>query len=395
MRRSIFSIILLLSLLPTAGAPAAPMTEPDAIRAVMTQKQVSPDLFAQSFLAQVSALQVTQIRDQQTAPLGSFTRVDGANGTYTAFFTHGTMKVLIHLDAEGKIDGLLFRDPLPEHASLSGALKPFDELPGTSSYLVLENGKTLAARNENEALGVGSTFKLAVLSALRTQIDAKTRSWSDVVKLRAGWRSLPSGVLQTWPAGTPVTIATLASEMISISDNTAADTLIHLTGGKALARYAGSNTPFLTTREMFLLKATRNANLRARYRAGNSEQRASVLAQLDKQPLPALEDLDTSPALSDIEWHFSNRDLCALMKGVQDLPLMTINPGVASATQWKRAAYKGGSDFGVISMTTWLAAKSGKSYCVSATWNDRAASVDERTFAGAYSLLLSTLSAMK
>jgi hypothetical protein len=116
-----------------------------------------------------------------------------------------------------------------------------------------------------------------------------------------------------------------------------------------------------------------------------------VLAQIDKLPLPALSALNTDPALSDIEWHFSSRQLCALMQGVHDLPLMSVNPGVATPSQWKRVAYKGGSDFGVISMTTWLQAKNGKTYCASATWNTHAAPADETKFETIYALLLASL----
>ena len=45
---------------------------------------------------------------------------------------------------------------------------------------------------------------------------------------RSDRASLPSGITQSWPAGSPVTLQTLATLMISISDNTATDTLVTL-----------------------------------------------------------------------------------------------------------------------------------------------------------------------
>lgn len=386
MRRFLPFVLLIFCL----GA-AAPMTEADAVRIVLTANTVPADLFSQSFLAQVPAEQLTPVRNQVVAPLGTFVRAEGSNGQYTAYFTHGTLKVMIHLDAQGKIDAMLLREPVVTGTTMKDAAALFDALPGDVSYLVIKNGKDAVAHNADQRYSVGSTFKLAVLNALKNQIDAGKRKWTDVVRLQPAWKSLPSGVLQTWPDGTPLTLATLATEMISISDNTAADSLIHVVGQRTLAPFARGNTPFLTTREMFLLKSKTNAALRERFRAGTTQQKQAVLTQLARQALPGITEVDTSPTLADIEWHFSNRDLCALMQGVHDLPAMSVNPGLASPSQWKHIAYKGGSDFGVISMTTWLQAKDGTSYCVSATWNDRTAPVDETKFASAYSVLIGAL----
>ena len=370
-------------------------TEADAIRTVLTANPVPADIFAPAFLAQVPVSQIIPIRDQVTAPLGVFERLSGANGQYMAYYTHGTVKVLIHLDAQGKIDGLRLLDAIISGGNLDDAVKGFKDLPGIASIVVMKNGREIASINADKALGAGSTFKLAVLNALRKQIDSGKHRWNEVVALKPAWKSLPSGVLQTWPDNAPVTIATLATEMISISDNTGADSLIHIVGRDAIRPYGASNVPFLTTREMFQIKSKSNAALREQYRTGNAQQRAAVLSQLDKQPLPDIAQLDPDPAFSDIEWHFNNRQLCALMQGVADLPLTSVNPGVASPSQWKRVAYKGGSDWGVISMTTWLEAKNGARYCVSASWNNSKAAVTENTFANIYSTVLATLAGMK
>ena len=77
------------------------------------------------------------------------------------------------------------------------------------------------------------------------------------------------------------------------------------------------------------------------------------------------------------------------MSKVHDLPLMGINPGAAKKSDWDHVAYKGGSEPGVINLTTWVA-KGAKSYCVSATWNDHEP-LDETRFALAYSGVLTFL----
>ncbi|MGH7756734.1 MAG: hypothetical protein ACREM8_10690 [Vulcanimicrobiaceae bacterium] len=87
-----------------------------------------------------------------------------------------------------------------------------------------------------------------------------------------------------------------------------------------------------------MLKSKTNVALREQYRVRNGQQRRMVLVEVDRQPLPGIGDVDTSPALSEFELNFSNRQLCAMMRDVQDLPLMGVNPGVASASQWNHIA---------------------------------------------------------
>ena len=69
-------------------------------------------------------------------------------------------------------------------------------------------------------MAIGSTFKLYVLSALSHAIARGEHRWDEVVTLNQ--RSFPSGQMQDWPRSTPVTLQTLATMMIAISDNTVA-----------------------------------------------------------------------------------------------------------------------------------------------------------------------------
>lgn len=178
--------------------------------------------------------------------------------------------------------------------------------------------------------------------------------------------------------------------MISQSDNTAADLALRTVGRSAVEAEAPRDTPFLTTREAFQLKDPANAQLLARWRSGNAATRRSVLEALASKPLPNIDIFTGRVIAPDVEWFFSARELCALMNRVASLPLMSINPGVADPSRWVRVAYKGGSETGVLNLTTQLVSKSGKTYCVSASWND-SQPVDERQFELTYSLLLNSL----
>ena len=214
--------------------------------------------------------------------------------------------------------------------------------------------------------------------------------WESIIRLQERNKSLPSGELQNWPDGSPVDVFSLAAIMISESDNTAADTLLAYVGRRSVEAFAPRDRPFLSTRDAFILKDPNRADMLKRYRAADKSERRSLLKQIDALPLPDVSIFSGDPLATDVEWFFSTRELCDLMRSVEVLPLMSINPGVAEASDWKRVAYKGGSEPGVLNLTTWLVAKNGKNYCVSATWNNDKP-LDETKFFGLYKSLLANL----
>jgi beta-lactamase class A len=380
----------------SAGAQtpqATPLTPQAALERLLRAEHASADWFAPSFLALVPVDRIDAVTAQLRAVGGAFARVEKRGGAYYAVFEKGASRTQVSLDGQGRFTGLLFGPlgPLPPVVTtLDEALQQLRAQGSDIGYLVLANSTQLAALEPDRPMAVGSTFKLAVLAALRADIEAKRRAWPDVVPLAAAAKSLPSGVLRTWPDGTPITLATYAADMISISDNTAADALIGVVGRSALEKLAPRNEPFLTTRELFVVKA--NAALRETYRKASPKERRNLLARIDSDPLPTLAQVDLDPSFLDIEWYFTPRELCTLMARVADLPLMTINPGVATPAAWKRVAFKGGSDAGVLNLTTYLTAKNGTSYCVTATWNNPKAQIDEKAAENAYAALLDFLS---
>jgi beta-lactamase class A len=381
---------------PPAASPAPAQSPNDLARSridtMLRTGHADASWFSADFLAQVSAAEVNAVIAGLPATLGAYQSVEYTPPKFVAHFSKGTMDVLIHLDVDDKIDGLLFKPPEIAASSLGDALGTLQRVAGTVSYAVVENGRPeRAALNPSQLLAIGSAFKLAVLNALLDEINGGSRHWNDVVPLAQQWKSLPSGVLRTWPTGTPLTLAAYAAEMISVSDNTAADALVRIVGPTALERYAGTNEPFLTTREMFILKSTEGASSRGMYLTVDSVAgRAAVLKRIDALPLPGIEQMMTAPSLA-IEWHYSVRDLCKLMERVASLPLMSINPGVANPADFNHVAYKGGSDTGIINMTTMVTTHRGTKLCFSATANDSTHDVNETAFEAAYGAALRQL----
>jgi beta-lactamase class A len=348
--------------------------------------------FSATFLAQVPASKVDEVIASLKSSLGEYQSVEFTAAKFIAHFAKGTDDVLIHLDSNNKIDGLLFRPPALKASSLDDGLRALRSSSGILSYVILDEGRSeRAALDASEPLAVGSAFKLAVLNALEDEIAKGRLRWTDVVALQHVWKSLPSGVLQTWPDDAPLTLATYATEMISISDNTAADALVRTVGPDALRQYAGENQPFLTTREVFTLKSTSGADLLTAYRkATTPAARETVIRRVDSLPLPGVDQLLKNPELA-VEWHYSVRDLCRFIIRVSDVPLMSVNPGVADASAFRHVSFKGGSDVGVINLTTTVTTKRGTKLCFSATLNDPAREVDQSAFEAAYNGVLRLL----
>lgn len=377
---------------PLSAAPAlAQTTTPQtALRRLLTTEPLQADWFTPDFLAQVPLAQIQSILVSLKTELGEFQRVEAKGNDQQLVFEKGTVPTKIAVNAKGQIAGLLFQPPLLKFKNLDEAVSSFKTIPGKVSLLVRQDGVDRASLNPTMPLAVGSTFKLAVLDALQTQVKAGKHSWAAAIDLKAAWRSLPSGFLQSWPEGSLLTIESLAALMISQSDNTATDRLIHLVGREAIETLAPRNRPFLTTREAFVLKGKNNADLLQRYRQGNEAARRSLLAETLKRQLPDVFEFTGDAIAQDVEWFFTTAELCDRMERVKDLPLMGINPGVANPADWAQVAFKGGSEPGVLNLTTWLQAKNGKRYCVSATWNQTEA-IDQERFTALYGSTLELL----
>lgn len=362
----LFSLVLAVG---TMGAQT--LTPITALERLCTAEQILAAWFAPSFLAAVPLSEIERIFTEFKAALGRCQRIMEVGDRYVLIFERGQAGARIALDEEGRIASLLIQRP--RFASLEHAVGALRELRGRASLLVLEDGRERAAVQPEAVLAVGSAFKLTVLAALKAEITAGRRKWTDVVSLRPEWKSLPSGNLQNAPDGSEHTLQRLAELMISISDNTATDVLIHTLGREAVEALAPPrNRPFLTTREFFILKDPRNRDLLERYRNGNEAARRIVLQDAQQRTLPTPEIFEGAPQALDVEWFYTARELCVTIAGLADLALMGINPGVAIPADWSRIAYKGGSEPGILNLTTFVEGRDRKTYCVATTWNDDA-----------------------
>ncbi|MCT2558169.1 class A beta-lactamase-related serine hydrolase [Tsuneonella sp. YG55] len=363
-------------------------------------------VFAPAFLAAVPEQQLAALKTQLEGQFGPFvgleavepTSVDSA--TVRLRFERATIAGPMTLARDGKVAGLLLNDIKPAGDSIASIGAELADLPGKISvvYAPLDPAKpSIVAVNPGSHMAIGSTFKLYVLSALAHEIAHGARRWDDVVTLEA--RSFPSGRLQNWPASAPLTLHTLASMMISESDNTATDQLIRTLGRAAIQEEvkASGHTapermfPFLTTMELFALKGDA-ASARAFVNAPKERQRTLVeeLAQrIDRDPASVVPPAFSEPKMIEsLEWFASAEDLRRLMARIVALEdptarqIMAVNPAMPAARRgdWRYVGYKGGSEPGVLNMSWLLQDRAGDWRVLAMSWNDPASSLDLTKF---------------
>lgn len=368
-------------------------------------------LFSPSFLKYVSLSQVANLSRNlydQYGPILSTKQIEhpsSERGTFLLTFQRGyEARLELTLDAEPphRIAGLWIGTPTPVADDLQALMPELQKLPGKVSFTAarLEDKAVhpLAELNSDLPLAVGSGFKLFVLGALLEEIAAGKRRWTDTLTLKSDLKSLPSGILQDWPDNSPLTLHSLASLMISMSDNTATDHLLMNLGRERIENmqmpmgmsHPDLNRPFLTTREMFLLKGGGWKETVPAYSAKQAADRRSYLKNVVAR-LPwheAGKALQQTPvAIDKVEWFASSRDMVQTMNwlrlhstSLETMParkILAINPGVSfDSSQWSYVGYKGGSEPGVLSMTFLLQSKQGTWYAMSACWSDTQAEVD-------------------
>jgi beta-lactamase class A len=383
--------------------------------------QLQPeDYFAQSFLDAIPPAQIKSVFDGLIAQHGQpmYLVSSGPRGetgaTVQYAFERGiaTIELDIAAAAPSKVIGLAITGVALPDDNLGKVANEIRALPGRTGFAVVEldeagNGRLLETHRTDEQLAIGSTFKLYILAELAAQVKSGTRKWSDVAPL--DHRSFSSAGTNKWPKDAPMTLHTLASFMISLSDNSATDSLLFALGREAVEKRLASighsapdkTLPFLSTVEAFALKA--NPELRERFlKASEAEQRDLLDSKAAALTLDKIDNaqLSKGPASIDtIEWFASPNDLLWLMNHIRAqqnddmMAIMGINPGIspAAAKKWRYVGYKGGSEPGVISMSYLLQSQSGKWYVATGSWNDATKEVENNKFAALMERLVSAI----
>ena len=401
----------------TAPAPATAFDRRAAQLVDLLEARIAfADYFAPAFQTAIPEARFKTITASLIAQYGrpvvveKATSSNGRSGTALLRFEKGVATIALEVAEEGVI-GLQLTSFAMADDSFAKVAAELAALPGRTGFLVaeLDGGaiRPLAAANADTQFAVGSTFKLYILDELAAQVAAGRRRWNDVVPLsHLSFSSVGTG---NWPKDMPVTLQTLANWMISVSDNGATDTLIHLLGRErveARMRSAGHsdpsrNIPLLTTVEAFALKGNNFAAERAAFIAGDdAAQRKLIDANQHRLILPHVDGIsftDGPRFIDSLEWFASPNDIARAMADLRArqsgtaMAAMAINNGVgpAAAADWSYLGYKGGSENGVLSMSLLGQRKrDGKWVVVTASWNDPQANVSTDDLIGRVTRLL-------
>ena len=378
--------------------------------------------FDSGFLARVSPAQVNSALEQllpaAAASLAGLLSEDPARDPVAllalASFGGVQLTVKIAVDRAGLISGLVIRGEQP--ASWAQADRDLAALAPDASLLaarVSPGGVCTPVHQVAAAAArpLASMFKLFVLGALAHQVAAGRVSWNQDLTVTAAVKSageVGPGYLQYVPAGTRVSVRQTALQMISISDNTAADMLIHLAGRPAVqaqdrqwSAHAALNVPFLTTRELFLLKYV-DPLLADQYLHLAPGQRAAFLAAaVDPLPLSQaqLQNASSPADIDTIEWFASPDDICRAFAGLQQLaaqpalaplgPILSANNGGLGLdpAQWPTIWYKGGSEPGVLTLGYLATNNKGQTFVVVAMLSNPAAALSPSAELGLLALV--------
>ena len=375
------------------------------------------DIFSAQFLTAVPAAQLTLMFDQiqqQFGPVLSVYAVE-RTGPYRARVSFrfetavGSGDLVLNPAAPHRIEGLLLNDFEVTGDEIGAIKADLEALPGEVGVYFgsLDGSYPRLEINADTQLAIGSTFKLYVLSALTREMEEDNgRYWDEIFLVRdvclqtrceKTGRSFPSGIIQDWPAPLPMTIQSLATLMISQSDNTATDALIeYLTEERVVREMIESghsapqlNQPFLTTQQMFKLKASSDDVIEA-YRKADLEEKYEIAWAAQDREITQ-DDVNASfaagPRAIDIEWFASAHDLRRLLAYIpQDKhgitrQILAIQPSVSpkAAANYGPIFYKGGSEPGVLNYT-WLLRSIYGWEVLTMSWNNPDAVLGEGRF---------------
>ncbi len=380
------------------------LNDASAIEDPATEQQAA-QRFNQAFLAQVPASAVlAQIEQLQATVSTTWTVVESnefsPNGRETVLDIGQPAEpwqLAIMVDDTGLIEGAQI-SPTPEVAEAVSydQVAKDAQVYGQVSMLVAEivdgSCEVIHDTGAETVTPLGSTFKLYVLAAVADAVANGEASWDDPLPIQDELKSLPSGTYQNLDAGTERTVLEHAQAMIGASDNTATDHLIDLVGRRAVEAQLDAlgnsvperNQPFLTTRELFIVKLQFDDSERATYLALDTEERRAFLDEIDPLTAVVADAVDwTDPIeVETLEWFATPLDQCRALTilatggSAEVRDIVSTNAPVDPA-EFPYAAFKGGSEPGVLNLAFLVERPDGRSFALIGNITNTAETIPE------------------
>jgi len=309
---------------------------------------------------------------------------------------------------------LMAADPRAVEQTL---VKEAEAIPGRRAFLFAEltdkGPVPIYASGAKDRFAIGSSFKIFILGALIDEVNQARRRSEDIMLLRRDLVGPPSSELADWPIGSPVTLHTLALKMMSISDNTATDHLLHLLGRtrveeqlKAMGHSEPAiNRPLLSTREMVMLRDRKAPGRMEKWRKLDEAGKRKLL-DTDIAKLHDFEATDFDTTAFDVaEWYATPLDMAHALdwlrrhteQGKTGRPLlqvMSVDTKLKfDPRTWPIVAFKGGSEDQVLCGNWLLQHKNGKWYTFQAYFNNDRAKLKPEEAGKAMQKMLDTIQA--
>lgn len=412
--RLLFALLLLIAA-PALAQPQqpSPALRSGAERVVgLLKGEVQPAaLFNPAFRAQVPDATLLGVVQQLNTQYGAVRSLEGIEpvsaqaGTihirYDRALVH--MQLTVEPAPPHLVSGLLLAGADMQGDTMAAVLGELRQLPGQVNFAVARLGEgapvPVDGIDADRPLATGSTFKLFILGELSRQVQAGQRRWSDVVNIDRS--SIGGGTIAGFPRGAPVTLHTLASLMISISDNTATDILLHVVGRENVERTMAAmgvrdparNRPLLSTLELGLIKTAPATSFALWLQADEATRRqilANDYAATDPSRINVALFAGNPVRIDSVEWFASASDFVRVMDWLRlhadptARAILAISGGLPpqALRSLRYAGFKGGSEPGVANLTYLVQTGSGAWYALSTGWNNPAAPVDAGRLAG-------------
>ncbi len=380
------------------------------------------DYFAPNFLQAVPTSQLDQIITGVNMQYGTALSIrsiapnDRHSGIIKLEFERATatLEMVVNPNAPFLVSGLLLQGFDVIGDDYSDIEKEISALSGKAGFAIhrLKQGQAPRVVKQfrgGEQFAIGSTFKLYILAELAAQIERGRVRWSTIAPLAP--KSSTLGGTEKWPAGSPLSLQSLATLMISVSDNNATDALISFLGRgniESRVRQIGHDdinkiTPFLSTAEAFSFKMKANDKLRTDFLKASEREQQKIIARnknrLSINNYDAREFASGPLYINEIEWYASSTDIARLFDTLRQSSdpivknILSINSGIGpnDARKWTYLGYKGGSEPGVISMNFIVQSSQGDWYSISGSWNNPDKEVNQNQWVAIMTRILNVL----
>ena len=234
-------------------------------------------------------------------------------------------------------------------------------------------------------LSLASASRLYVLGAAADAVEAGRLSWDTPIEIRDEARVHGSTRSDAREAGERVPLGQLARDMIESVDNTAGDLVLEAVGRDAVEAVQAEmgmadperNLPFLTMRELSLIKWTRQTLLDEFVALDEAGRRKLLAERLADRPAKVRDVLQAHHpvAVETVEWFASASDLCRAHLALQDKDqtvrrILGDKPRIPLDPDAAYVAYRGGTEPGVLAGSWYIEHEDGRRFAISLLLRD-------------------------